>query len=61
MLHTVSYASSNPEDAEVYRPPVKAAGKGKKARRSRQEDVTEFVKLGGQLSRELRGLRESER
>ncbi|WP_371648725.1 hypothetical protein [Streptomyces mirabilis] len=61
VLHTVSYAGSNPEDAEVYRPPVKAAGKGKKARRPRQEDVTEFVKLGGQLSRELRSLRESER
>ncbi|TLS44870.1 hypothetical protein FE633_17110 [Streptomyces montanus] len=59
VLHTVSYAGSNPEDAEVYRPPVKPAGKGKKARRPRQEGVTEFVKLGANLSRELRGLRES--
>ncbi|MFL4491692.1 hypothetical protein ACJ6WD_10575 [Streptomyces sp. VTCC 41912] len=57
VLHTVSYAGSNPQDAELYRPPVKRAGKGKKTRRPRQEDVTEFVKLGSLLSRELRELR----
>ncbi|MEU7278749.1 hypothetical protein AB0A69_08240 [Streptomyces sp. NPDC045431] len=60
VLHTVSYAGSNPQDAEVYRPPVKPSGKSKKARRPRVEDVTEFVKLGADLSRELRDLRKSE-
>ncbi|MEU0214994.1 hypothetical protein ABZ281_07660 [Streptomyces sp. NPDC006265] len=58
VLHTVSYADSNPQDAEVYRPPTKPA-KGKKARRPRLEEVTEFVKLGAGLSRELRDLKES--
>ncbi|WP_063729031.1 hypothetical protein [Streptomyces sp. RTd22] len=61
VLHTVSYASSNPQDVEVYRPPARPVGKGKKARRPRvNEEVTEFVKLGAGLSRELRGLRGSE-
>ncbi|MFC4507058.1 MULTISPECIES: hypothetical protein [Streptomyces] len=57
VLHTLSYAGSNKDDAEVYRLATRSAGKGKKARRSRPDEVTEFVKLGGRLSRELRELR----
>ncbi|MFK0015692.1 hypothetical protein [Streptomyces sp. NPDC091027] len=60
VLHTVSYAGSNEHDADVYRPQVKAVGKSKKARRQRPDEVSEFVKLGSLLSRELRELKKTE-
>lgn len=57
VLHTVSYAGSNPQDAEVYRPQAKAVRKHKRSQRQRPDEVDEFVRVGSHLSRELRELR----
>ncbi|MGD6750404.1 hypothetical protein [Streptomyces sp. BH105] len=60
VLCTLALARSDESDARVYRAPVRPAGKGKKVRRQRPGGVTEFVKLGAQLGKDLRRLHEAD-